>query len=405
MTTLAQSLARLRLTLSPDDLTVVRRTLAERLREGAAAEGRELAMLPAWLAPPGPGLRGEAIAVDAGGTNLRAAHVAVRDDGDVDLVSSIHEEPLPGAAGRPEATVDELFAAHARLIERLSAPRGLPIGYCFSYPSAVQPDGDATLLRWTKEVRVRGLEGERVGALLVGHLRRHGLDPGPVFVLNDTIATLASSWRGAGGSTRSVGLIVGTGSNMGAYLPVALLKKLAQPAWASELMAVNFESGAFSPPGLGPIDAALDAASADPGRQRFEKAVSGAYLGLLLAAAAGELGIALPRGAAGSAEVSRLAMDEADTPAGTLARALLDRSADLVAAALAATSDVLGGDGDLHVSAEGSLIVKGPGYAARVEATLNRMLGEGRGEARARISFARDANMAGSALAALARHG
>jgi hexokinase len=288
-------------------------------------------------------------------------------------------------------------------MSRLGAPERLPIGYCFSYPTAVRPDGDAILLRWTKEVRVSGVEGAPVGALLTQHLTRGGLAPGPVFVLNDTIATLAAgSSEPAGGVARGrpVGVIVGTGSNIGAYLPVSLLKKLSAPGWPSDLMAVNFESGAFSPPGLGPVDADVDAASVEPGAQRFEKAVSGAYLGRLFCAAAARLGIETPGPSKESAEVSRLAAEEPSSPAGALARAVLDRSADLVAAALAATSDVIGGEGPLHVHAEGSLIVKGPGFVARVQATLDRMLAEA-GQGHARITFGH-ANLIGSALAALA---
>src|SRR5262249_40502680 len=153
----------------------------------------------------------------------------------------------------------------------------------------VRPDGDAVLLRWTKEVRVPGVEGAKVGVLLREHLCRHGVTPGPVFVLNDTIATLAAgSLAPEVVRRRTGGLVVGTGFNMGAYLPVTLLEKLAaaSAAWPSVLMAVNFESGAFSPPGLGAVDAEVDLASVGPGAQRFEKAVSEAYLGRLFAAAA-----------------------------------------------------------------------------------------------------------------------
>jgi hexokinase len=193
-----------------------------------------------------------------------------------------------------------------------------------------------------------------------------------------------------------VGLIVGTGSNVGAYLPMAVLRKLSSPGWPSDLMAVNFESGAFSPPGLGPADEDVDRASTNPGAQRFEKAVSGAYLGRVFSAAAARMGIGIP-GAVESSEVSRLAAEERGSAAGALARAVIDRSADLVAAALAATGDVIGGEGPLSVHAEGSLIRKGPGYAERVRSTLDRM------RVPAAITFGDDANLIGSALAALSR--
>ena len=43
-------------------------------------------------------------------------------------------------------------------------------------------------------------------------------------------------------------------------------------------MAINLESGNFSPPHLTTADDALDRASDNPGAQRFEKAVPGAWL-------------------------------------------------------------------------------------------------------------------------------
>ncbi len=402
MNDLAADLRDLRLALSMNDLADVRRALATRLREGAAADGREIAMLPAWLAPPAPALRGDAVAIDAGGTHLRAAHVRVDDRGEVAVIGEIPEAPLPGGAGRPEASAAQLFEAHAALVTRLGAPPGCPIGYCFSYPSQVLPGGDAVLLRWTKEVRVHGVVGERVGALLDRQLRAAGLDPGPIFVLNDTIAALAAGSLGPGiDPARAVGLIVGTGSNLGAYLPLTALDKVAAAGWPSPLMAVNFESGAFSPPGLGPIDEEIDRASQQPGAQRFEKAVAGAYLGHLFSAAAKELRLPFDARELSSAEVSALALDDPGSGAAQLARALLDRSADLVAAALAATSDLLGGEGDLHVSAEGSLITNGPGHADRLRATLDALLAERGGHGRARLTLRRDANLIGAGLAAL----
>ncbi|MFO0756855.1 MAG: hypothetical protein U0359_10200 [Byssovorax sp.] len=253
------------------------------------------------------------------------------------------------------------------------------------------------LLRWTKEVRVHDVEHREVGALLRRHLAAAGLDPGPVMVLNDTIAALAAGSLGSGTSpSRTVGLIVGTGSNMGAYLPLSRITKVRAPGWPSPFMAVNFESGAFSPPGLGAADDEVDERSVNPGAQRFEKAVSGAYLGRIFSAAAPRLGITGVPLPIESAEVSRLAVDAKGTPEGMLARALLDRSADLVAAALAATADMLDGEGALAVVAEGSLIQRGPGHAARVEQTLGAMLGT-----RPILIFRKDANLIGSALAAL----
>ncbi len=376
------------------DLDRARAALVTRFREGLGADGRQLAMLPAYLAPPRPGLQGRAIAIDAGGTNLRAALVSV-EQGGAKVEGEIIEVPFPGSKGRPEATARELFQAHAQLVARLGAPAGTPIGYCFSYPIALRPDGDAVLLRWTKEVKVPGVAGERVGQLLRQHLEEAKLEPGPIFLLNDTIATLAAgSGKPGVDPARTVGLIVGTGVNAGFYLPAAAIEKLPRGAFAAPSMAVNSECGAFSPPGLGEADDDVDLASAHPGAQRFEKAVSGAYLGPLFSAAARKLDLGAE---ADSAEVSRLAQEDGGSPRGQLARAVLDRAADLVASALAAASDLAPGSGPLTVLAEGSVIQRAPGFRQRLAERLTELTGD----PAARVIASKDTNLAGSALAAL----
>ena len=400
---MTDKLRELGLTLTSGALLEVRGALRERMREGLAAEGREIAMLPAFVAPPDPDLGGVALAVDAGGTNLRAARVRLAAGGGDPAITPVEVRALPGAKDRPPATAQEFFAAHVEALEALGDVDGEALGYCFSYPITSSPDGDAVLNRWTKEVRVVDVEGARVGSLLARHAAGAGLSLGPVVVLNDTIATLMGGALAPGiDPARAVGLIVGTGTNMGAFLPVASIPKLASGLrWPSPRMAVNFESGAAHPPHLSPVDDALDERSQDPGRQRFEKAVSGAYLGPLFAEACRQLGLELPPRADQASEVARLAERAADRAHGQLARALIQRAADLVAAALAATYDLIGGVGDLGVCAEGTMFTKAPGFAARVDDTLAAMLaGDG---ARGRFRTADNTNLVGSALAALGR--
>ena len=400
--TVTERLEGLRLVLGDPELKAVRDTLVERGRQGMARDGAEIAMIPAWLAPPARGLSGDAVAIDAGGTHLRAARVRLRRGRAPELVSGIAEAPLPGAAGRPPASRAEFFAAHAEVLGACGAERGVPVGYCFSYPIQSRPDGDATLLRWTKEVRVADVVGVPVGQALRDGVAAEGLEPGPVVVLNDTIATLLGGSLAPGAdAARAVGLIVGTGTNLGAFLRGGHLAKLGDAATGWARMAVNFESGAFDVPGLGPVDALVDEASLNPGAQRFEKAVSGAYLGRLYAAAAPELDVRID-GPVDSARVSELATSGRRSAAVRLARALLERSADLVAAALAASHALVDAGGPLYVCAEGTLFWRGPGYAQRVAATLDRLLaGRGPG-ARGFVGHVEHANLVGSAVAALA---
>ncbi len=377
------------LRLDPRQLADVAQTLEARIREGLAADGREVKALPAHLGPPRTALAGEALVVDAGGTNVRAAWVRLGERDEVLAGPATATLPVRGDDA-PGLDADGFWLLQAELAAKLRAPAGLPLGYCFSYPSTVHGDRDATLLAWTKGVDIPGVVGERVGASLAGALARLGLEPARTVVLNDTVAALLG---GPGQDPeRTIGLIAGTGTNMAAYFRPEVAPKLG--AFGPGPMAVNLESGNFHPPHLTPIDDEFDATH-DPGRQRFEKAVSGYALPYLLAQL-------LPDGpgfdpAQGSEPVVRL-RTSGSGPKQAAAAALLDRSADLIAAGLVGVARVLGGKEPVTVLAEGGLFWKAPGYADRVEATMAALAPGG-----PRFTLARrpEVNLFGSAAAAL----
>ncbi|RMH01810.1 MAG: hypothetical protein D6702_10410 [Planctomycetota bacterium] len=100
--------------------------------------------------------------------------------------------------------------------------------------------------------------------------------------------------------------------------------------------------------------------------------------------------------AAGAARLA--ALRAAGGLAGEVAGLLLDRSADLVAAALAGLAGRLPTGRPLRVLAEGSLYWKTPGYGRRVAATLDALLENRRSR---EILGLEHANLAGSACAAL----
>ena len=368
--------------LTLEQLQDIRFALSQRISEGLAQEGREVACLPAYLSPPPPGQSGQALVVDAGGTNVRAALVELSGQS-----SQVLKGPLAGTLpdGR-ERPVDaaEFFGYQAELLGKLETAGQLPLGYCFSYAARVEPDGDARLLHWTKGIRVSGVQGERVGALLLQAAQLAG----PVRVLNDTVACLLGGayWAGEE-AARSVGLIVGTGTNMAAFFPASQVDKLGVP-WEG-LLAINLESGNFHPPHLTDADDQVDLASDNPGRQRYEKAVSGFYLPLLFSKLCPELEV--------PAEVSSqwvVEWAEREGRPAEAARWILQRSADLVAAGLAGLADRLG-TSHLVVQAEGGLFWKAPGYASRVEQQLTRLLGS------CRILRGDEVNLVGAAVAAL----
>lgn len=377
------------LTLGQAALLEVSGALERQIALGLESEGQQVQCLPTWVPCRSVGVSGRALVVDLGGTSVRAAVVSVSSKGAVVEQGPV-SAALPVRRGQPLA-LDTFLEVQVSLVKALGPPQGLPLGYCFSYPAQSTRDGDARLLRWTKELWVPDVEGRLVGRMLAQALERGGVRCGPVLVLNDTVASLMASLVHQN-MDGHIGLIVGTGTNMAVGLPVSAAAKLGDANNAA-LVPFNLESGNFHPPGLTDADDALDLASADVGRQRFEKAVSGVYLGRLMMALNPNCGLGPDEGAAG---VVRLAQD-----GDALARAVLNRSADLVAAGLVGTARVLKAVSSqpvehIGVMAEGSVFWKAPGYAQRVEQTLADL-------SPVRISVLKmaSANLIGAAMGAL----
>lgn len=453
-----------RLSVSAQTLTQVRTALGAGIREGLQRDGAEIMALPAYLAPASRETKGEAIVVDSGGSNMRAALVALQGEGQAKLLAGPITEPLPSGrnGSRPSAT--EFFSAQAALVAELDAPAGLHVGYCFSYPSEALPNLDARLTRWTKGVDIPGVEGTLVGSQLREALAQAGVDVGKVRVLNDTVAALLGGTYGPASTAKVsdvIGFIAGTGTNTAAAFPLTRLTKLTEvsgPAWDGQKMAVDINSGAFGLDSLTDWDRALDQQDARPGTQLFEKAVAGFYLPYLLAQICPDTPGFDPALGAGqlvryrdaspeqrqqeAAEilVRRLAADAGKKPpqwlatnlgldslvsvavlatrlladaryaeqmratcrcleaAGWVAATLLERSADLQAAALAAVIDVVAPTGPVGILAEGSLFWKDPRYAPRFETTLANLLTPTH---TALVLSMTHANLVGAACAAL----
>jgi hexokinase len=248
-------------------------------------------------------------------------------------------------------------------------------------------------------------------------------------VANDTVAALMlQSYRvrglDAGAPPADVGLVLGTGTNLAADLGPAGIR--------------NLESGNFD--GVArvetPYDAALDRELDEPvpGAQRFEKMVSGHYLGELLRRALRDLGSRAAREhwsapsalatpfALDSVDVSRIAADDTrglDDVAAllrslgvpstaeerqevrALGAAIARRAARLIGAALVGTLRFL--DAELAdrrtIAVDGSLWGGYPGFEALVRETIVELLGAERAR-RIEIAYVKDSTSAGAAVIA-----
>ena len=239
------------------------RSFTAEMEAGFSPGESSLRMLPSYLgvepeAPP----EGKVIAVDAGGTNLRIALVSFKP-GSAPVIDRLEKHRLPGSEGA--ITKDEFFGRVAAYIGDRTDVSG-EVGFCFSFPCDIGPDRDGTIILFDKEVKVIDSEGRHIGVELNAAFADAGKELLKVTVLNDTAAALIGAVlaHGVSGMGGYIGLIYGTGFNICYFDP-------------DKGMLINTEAGGYDGFRQSVCDAEIDAESKDPGDQRLEKMVSGAY--------------------------------------------------------------------------------------------------------------------------------
>lgn len=270
--------------LDNEQLKGIAHAFREKVEEGLNKNNAEIQCIPTFILPKATDVKGKALVLDLGGTNYRVAIVDFSTEKPIIYPNNGWKKDM-SIMKSPGYTREELFKELADLIVEIKREEEMPIGYCFSYPTESIPGGDAKLLRWTKGVDIREMVGQFVGKPLLDYLNeKNKIRFTGVKVLNDTIASLF-----AGLTDKSydayIGLIVGTGTNMATFIPSDKITKLDPECHVQGLIPVNLESGNFYPPFLTAVDDTVDATSDSLGKQRFEKAVSGMYLGDILKAA------------------------------------------------------------------------------------------------------------------------
>jgi len=269
-------------------LTIASR-FQEHMEQSLSGRVSSLKMFPSYLQAPNGYEAGTFLALDFGGSNARAAVVELRGAGnflELHKLSRPLSDPESGRDYRAASvTAEELFdflagiiqevlsnsSAHPTLKSSTSGP--LPLGFAFSFPYRQQTIGEGFLLYWNKEVETSGVVGKDVGHLLSAALERRGL--GSVVsltaIINDTVTTfLTAAYQDP---SLDIASIIGTGHN------TCYLEQKA-PGFEAPVI-INTESGNFSDAPDTPYDQRLDLESDNPGEQRFEKKLSGKYLGEL----------------------------------------------------------------------------------------------------------------------------
>jgi hexokinase len=248
-----------------------------------------------------------------------------------------------------------------QLVEKFLSPEVQVVCLNFAYPlEAFNRRGglDGTLLRAPKEHKFEGLVGEAVGQTIEKYIREKTGRQVRVLVGNDTTAL------GLSGLTlkypeyqprEMLAGVVGTGFNFGLF--------------QDDHTFINLESGNFDKFTQSVSGSAIDQQSNNPGQQRLEKEVGGAYLVSHFNYLAQQYG--LEGELQDSKELSEVAQQDSGQLS-ELARKLLSRSASLVAMEIAALKDFAQAE-KILVILEGSLAWKGYGYLESLRYYLEKL--------------------------------
>jgi hexokinase len=256
----------------------------EEMCRGLKGSKSSLKMLPAFIELKNKiPLNKPVIVLDAGGTNFRSAVVKFQKDYEP-VIENYNHTVMPGF--KKEISKDTFFRNIANNIKGF-LDKSKNIGFVFSYPMEIFPNRDGKLINFTKEIKVKKMEGEFIGENLLTEIKKLGFDSNKkIILLNDTNASLlAGAYSFQNRQYDSfIGLILGTGLNVSyidrnSNISNGFIPKSAK----NEYQVINVEAAGFSKGPQGEIDYYFDSKTKDPGSNVYEKMASGAYIGSLAA--------------------------------------------------------------------------------------------------------------------------
>ncbi|XP_026528609.1 hexokinase-1 [Notechis scutatus] len=282
---IAETLAEFKLT--NEQLLQVKKRMRIEMEAGLKKKSHDHAkvkMLPTFVRSTPDGTEnGDFLALDLGGTNFRVLLVKIRSGKRrmVEMHNKIYSIPVEVMQGTGEELFDHIVTCISDFLDYMGIKGAcLPLGFTFSFPCKQNSLDCGILLNWTKGFKATDCEGEDVVNLLRdGIKRREEFELDVVAVVNDTVGTMMTC--AYEDPNCEIGLIVGTGSNA-CYMEEA--RNIEMVEGDQGRMCVNMEWGAFGDNGcLDDIrtiyDKAVDEFSLNSGKQRYEKMISGMYLG------------------------------------------------------------------------------------------------------------------------------
>lgn len=246
----------------------------EEMEHGLTGNQSSLRMIPTYIEAENEFLKDTPVlAIDAGGTNFRAALITFGSNEKVrsgDVAMFI----MPGIDR--EVSASQFFETMAGYVVKL-AEKTDRIGFCFSYPTKILPDRDGILLQFCKEIQAPEVVGKLIGKSLLETL---GTPSKKIVLLNDTVATLLAGKSASNGKKYDsyIGYILGTGTNT-CYIEQNINISKNPELDSSATQIINVESGNFGRAPRSALDIQFDSTTADPGKYTFEKMFAGGYFG------------------------------------------------------------------------------------------------------------------------------
>ncbi|KAM6186728.1 hexokinase HKDC1 [Rhynchocyon petersi] len=244
-------------------------------------------MLPTFVrAIPDGSENGEFLSLDLGGSKFRVSKVQVSEKGKRNVQMESQFYPTPNEIIRGNGS--ELFEYVADCLTDFMKSKDLvqkklPLGLTFSFPCRQNKLEEGVLFSWTKKFKARGVQDTDVVSQLTKALKKHpDLDVDILALVNDTVATMMTC--AYDDPYCEVGVIIGTGTNA-CYMEDMSSIDLVEGDEGR--MCISTEWGAFGDDGTledirTEFDRELDLGSLNPGKQLFEKMISGLYLGELV---------------------------------------------------------------------------------------------------------------------------
>ncbi|KAI8873143.1 hypothetical protein GQ42DRAFT_43634 [Ramicandelaber brevisporus] len=282
-------------TITPEKLREIVDDMAVEMKKGLVSDGEALPMIPSFVRGRPTGTeQGSYLALDFGGTNLRVCRVNL--DGKGGITTDQQKFVIPEDVKHSNAKVlfdwvadcvSAFLPSEAMASSSVVSQRShfLNCGFTFSFAVNQTAINEGVMMLWNKGFTADGVVGHDVVLLLDDAFKRKGVKVHVSALVNDTVGALLASAYTRPDSL--MGVIFGTGTNAAYYEKMSNITKwnaAADPHYHPEdEMAINTEWGAYDcSKRVLPItmfDNRCDRETVNPGKQIFEKMISGLFLG------------------------------------------------------------------------------------------------------------------------------